>query len=50
GTKLGLALPKEIIILAIEVADITTFSQGLTPKVKQAIPKLVKLVLRDIER
>jgi hydrogenase maturation protease len=49
GTKLGLALPKEIVILAIEVADVTTFRQDLTPKVKQAIPKLVKLVLREIE-
>ena len=49
GTKLGLALPKEIIILAIEVADVTTFSEDLTPKVKQAIPKVVELVLQEIK-
>lgn len=50
GAKLGLALPKEIAILAIEVADVTTFSQDLTPEVKQAIPKVVELVFREIKR
>lgn len=49
GTKLGLALPKEIIILAIEVADVTTFSEDLTPKVKQAIPQVVELVFQEIK-
>ena len=49
GTKLGLALPKEITILAIEVADVTTFSEDLTPKVKRAIPKVVELVLQEIK-
>ena len=49
GTKLGLALPEDITILAIEVADVTTFSEDLTPKVKQAIPKVVELVLQEIK-
>ena len=48
GNKLGLALPKEIIIIAIEVADVTTFSEDLTPRVEQAIPKVVELVLQEI--
>jgi len=49
GTTLGLALPQEIIILAIEVADVTTFSEDLTPKVKQSIPQVVELVLQEIK-
>jgi len=49
GAKLGLALPKKITILAVEVVDVTTFSQDLTPKVKQAIPKVVVLVLQEIK-
>ena len=49
GTKLGMALPREIIIIAIEVADITTFSEELTPKVEQAIPKVVELILQEIK-
>ena len=48
GTKLGLALPERITILAIEVADVTTFSEELTPKVKEAIPKVVDLVFQEI--
>ena len=49
GNKLGLALPKEIIIIAIEAADVATFSEDLTPRVKQAIPKVVELVLQEIK-
>jgi len=49
GTKLGLALPREITIFAIEVADITTFSEECTPQIERAIPKVVKLVLRELK-
>jgi len=48
GAKLGLALPREVIIFAIEVADVTTFSEELTPEVEKAIPKVIKLVLREL--
>ena len=48
GTKLGLALPREVIIFAIEVADIATFSEELTPEVERAIPTVIKLVLREL--
>jgi len=48
GTKLGLALPEKVIIFAIEVADVTTFSEECTPEIERAIPKVVKLVLREL--
>ena len=50
GNKLGLSLPKEIVIFAIEVSDVTTFSEACTPKVKNAIPKCVDLVLKEINK
>jgi len=49
GTKLGLALPREITIFAIEVADIITFSEECTPQIERAIPQVVKLVLRELK-
>jgi hydrogenase maturation protease len=37
GRKLGLDMPEEIVIFAVEVADVTTFSQDCTPAVEAAI-------------
>jgi hydrogenase maturation protease len=48
GNKLGLSLPKEIVIFAIEVSDVSNFSEACTPKVKKAIPKCVGMVLKEI--
>jgi len=48
GTKLGLSLPQEVIIFAIEVADVTTFSEECTPQIERAIPEVVKLVLQEL--
>jgi len=48
GAKLGLAMPQEVIIFAIEVADVITFSEECTPEVKRAIPEVVKLVLQEL--
>ena len=50
GKKLGLPLPQEIIIFAIEALDVSTFSEECTPKVKQAIPICVEMVLRELKR
>jgi len=49
GTKLGLKLPREVTIFAIEVADIITFSEECTPQIERAIPRVVKLVLRELK-
>lgn len=48
GRKLGLPLPKEIIIFAIEAQDVTTFSEGCTPAVKQAIPTCIQMILQEL--
>jgi hydrogenase maturation protease len=50
GKKLGLALPRQIVIFAIEVLDITTFSEECTPEVKQAIPACVEMIIQEITK
>lgn len=41
-------IPEDIIIIAIEVNDITTISDKCTPKVEKAIPEVVELIKRLI--
>lgn len=48
GKKLGMALPVEIVIFGIQVADVSTFSEQCTPDVERAIPRCVNRVLREI--
>lgn len=48
GTKLGLVLPREVIIFAVEVADVTSFSEECTHEVEEAIPEVVRLVLGEL--
>jgi hydrogenase maturation protease len=48
GKILGLAMPQEITIFAVEAKDITSFSEKCTPKVEKAIPKAVKMVLQEL--
>jgi hydrogenase maturation protease len=48
GNMLGLAMPQEITIFAIEAKDITSFGEKCTPKVEKAIPKAVKMVLQEL--
>lgn len=48
GKRLGLDMPEEIIIFAVEVQEVTTFSESLTPQVERAIPKVVKTVAREV--
>ncbi len=42
-------MPDEIIIYAIEAEDITTFNEECTPKVKAAIPKVIKQIINDLK-
>ena len=48
GNRLGLALPQEIIIFAIEVDDVTTFSEECTPEVERAIPSCVDRIVQEL--
>jgi hydrogenase maturation protease len=50
GKKLGLPLPQQIIIFAIEASDVSTFNEECTPEVQKAIPTCVEMVLREIRR
>ena len=48
GKKLGIALPQQIVIFAIEVVDVTTFSERCTPEVESAIPWAVRMVAEEL--
>ncbi len=48
GSQLGMVLPSQIDIFAIEVADISHFSEECTPQVKEAIPLCVEMVVREL--
>lgn len=49
GNRLGLALPQQIVIFAIEVADASTFSEECTPEVKGAIPVCVEMIIQELD-
>lgn len=48
GKRLGIPLPGEIVIYAIEVSDTTTFSEKCTPEVSETIPKCVKMIIKEL--
>jgi hydrogenase maturation protease len=48
GKLLNLTVPQEISIFAVEAKDTTSFSEGCTPGVEQAIPEAVKMVLDEL--
>jgi hydrogenase maturation protease len=48
GKKIGLKLPEEIIIYAIEVENILDFSEELTPSVAAAVPKAIQTILEEL--
>ena len=50
GNKLGLALPQQIVIFAIEVADAHTFSEECTPEVTRAIPACVEMIIQELSK
>ena len=49
GRRLGLALPRRIVVFAIEVADVSTFSEQCTPEVSRAVPIAAELVVREVK-
>jgi hydrogenase maturation protease len=49
GKKLGLSLPQQIIIFAIEASDVNTFREECTPEVRQAIPTCIEMILRELK-
>ena len=49
GRKLGAALPQQITIIAIEVVDVTTFSEKCSPQVARVIPQAVSMVAEELD-
>ncbi len=49
GKKFDLKMPKEVDIYAIEIEDNETYSETCTHKVKAAIPRLVKTIVKKIK-
>jgi hydrogenase maturation protease len=48
GRQLHEDIPGEIVILAVEAADVETFGEELTPAVAAAVPEVVELVLDEL--
>ena len=48
GQELGMKLPEDITIFAVEVTNILEFSEQPTPDVALAIPKVTEMVLKII--
>jgi len=48
GNRLGMALPRQISIFAIEVTDTSTFSEECTPGVREAIPVCAGMIVREL--
>ncbi len=48
GALMGLHLPGEIVIFAVEVENIIEFSEDSTPAVEAAIPKVTAAVLAEL--
>ena len=49
GVAVGLRLPVDVRIWAVEAEDVSTFSEHLTPDVQRAVPLVVEDVVRDLE-
>lgn len=48
GESMALPMPREVVIYAIEVADLTTFDERCTPAVEAAIPLAASKVLEEL--
>lgn len=48
GAQLGMKLPEEITIYAVEVTNVLDFSTNPTPEVADAIPEVVKMVIQEL--
>jgi len=48
GKMLGLAMPQELTIFAVEAKDVSTFSEQCTPEIERVIPEVVEMVLHEL--
>jgi hydrogenase maturation protease len=50
GRRLGLAMPAEIRIYAVEAPDPYSFGEGLSPVLAAALPKIVEGLISDLKK
>lgn len=50
GRRLGLVLPREVHIFAVEVEENRTFSERLSPALKRAYPEIARAILAEARR
>jgi Ni,Fe-hydrogenase maturation factor len=50
GRALGFAMPRRVTLFTVEVADVETVCERLTPAVEAALPRLVEAVLDTLKR
>lgn len=48
GWQLSKDLPEEVLVLAVEAADVDTFGEELTAAVAAAVPEVVEFVLQEL--
>jgi hydrogenase maturation protease len=48
GKRIGMVLPRQIDIFAIEATDVNTFSEKCTSEVERAIPICVEMILKEL--
>jgi hydrogenase maturation protease len=49
GRMLGYRIPENITIYAIEIKENTTFTEVLSPEIEEAVPSVIKRVLKDLQ-
>jgi hydrogenase maturation protease len=49
GRAVGLRLPRDVRIWAVEAGDVLTYSEELTAEVQRAVPLVVEHVIRDLD-
>jgi hydrogenase maturation protease len=49
GKRLGMTLPRQVVVFAIEVEDASTFNEECTPEVRRAIPTCVEMIIRELK-
>jgi hydrogenase maturation protease len=50
GQRLGIALPRKIDILAIEVADTSRFTEECTTEVMKAVPACISMIIEELNK
>ena len=50
GRRLGIPLPDEVHIFAVEVEEIRTFSEWMTPALERSYPEIEDAIFEDVRR